>query len=856
MEGRTEIHVQQTNTAWDEAANELIVFKTREREFDFAPYAAILGRDFTVSACNAIKYNKNGIKVRTWQDNYVASLERILVSLVLFLRYATRGDLLPADFSDSDWEQFCKWYRDWLEGRPLAPRTIDKHIRSTNTVLLSLLANKTIPWKLELPLLHSTTRAKQCQPHNAPRRRKYNNAPQGVDETTQPFRIHDTRDRRVYDFSGYVELGNEFTRDVVKQFNVLQASYASIKALYKAWAQFASFLLQCKSTEGQSAFFLTLASPNFRGITEREWEQRIYLWRDKLANDAALRLSGAHGYVQDFRSVWSTLSQADIVPAVSIKGFKNGKKYSNSQRRKVLSQLARSRTDVQAVASKKIWERLERFFDTNEKPEASSFIQALSHDLPPDELASLTVEQTIERIYELNSKRLATLRRCAEQDFSQWYSHWQRGNQALQHATRTGEELVDLLESPLRSISERRRNSGNFLYHCDQPARLGNALAYVLSAQKGITTGINGRFHHLSRAHAKTRDEFHAYLHPHPLATAALWVLTLVDTGANCEVARLMPCDCLTDSNSPTHKRILLGAKQRAGGKVIYDELPILPTTDQSLSLVQAITQYKEMTHRYRELAADNVRGHLLLREEHRAIDFLTEYSARDWFKRLISQHPALEGLRVLPSMIRPSVLMEAQHHNSGNVVAAQILADHASASTTLNNYTGRTPVILKYSLLIREFQERFQTVIIASIDGAAQKLGLTEEEFRRIFSEAARTGLGVACLNPTAGIQPGTRRGETCTRQDSCWGCNMRWVVATRENIADLVLFNQYLKTAQDSYAPNNPERWEKFWLPWLVFSDIALSKLALGETAQLFEEGRALAADQARHYTPIPLT
>jgi len=340
------------------------------------------------------------------------------------------------------------------------------------------------------------------------------------------------------------------------------------------------------------------------------------------------------------------------------------------------------------------------------------------------------------------------------------------------------------------------------------------------------------------------------------LATIALWTIGQIDTGANSSVVRLIPEKCITDTNRSTHKHILVGTKQSAGGKAIYDELSVSPCDGQSISFVQAIAQYREMSSRYRTLANDSVNKYLLIREAHGEIDVVTEWWARDWFKRFVAQSSPLKGNGILPSMIRPSVLMDIQHRNAGKIAAAQVLADHTNPSTTLTHYTGRAPVILRYTLLIREFQDRFQAVIIASVDGAADKLGLSKEEFRQLFSEAARTGLGVACLNPMAGIQPGTRPGEACTRQDRCWDCRMRWVVATRENISDLVLFNQYLRTAQEGYALDYPERWEHVWLPWLVFTEIALTKLGQGETTMVLAEGKKHALEKAKHFTPLPLT
>lgn len=100
---------------------------------------------------------------------------------------------------------------------------------------------------------------------------------------------------------------------------------------------------------------------------------------------------------------------------------------------------------------------------------------------------------------------------------------------------------------------------------------------------------------------------------------------------------------------------------------------------------------------------------------------------------------------------------MDVQFTNEGHIAAAQAIADHSDTATT-NIYTGRTPIRMFYNLKIQEFQRRFQSIIIVTIDGSAEKLGLTAEQFRTILSDAYRTGLGVACLDPFAGVQPASK--------------------------------------------------------------------------------------------------
>jgi hypothetical protein len=144
---------------------------------------------------------------------------------------------------------------------------------------------------------------------------------------------------------------------------------------------------------------------------------------------------------------------------------------------------------------------------------------------------------------------------------------------------------------------------------------------------------------------------------------------------------------------------------------------------------------------------------------------------------------------------------------------------------------------------MIREFQSLFQAVVIYSIREAGRKLGLTAGHVKKLFGEACRTGLGVACLDPKSGIQPGSEKGKTCTQLQNCPNCSNRVVVATVENLRDLILWNHHLEQSRIDWELTQPEKWERNWLPWLVFTRVVIEKARRGRTVPQFTKANALA-------------
>jgi hypothetical protein len=665
-----------------------------------------------------------------------------------------------------------------------------------------------------------------------------------------------------YDYTDFQPLARAL---LLASIPILKKRYCEVteetaKGFHHAFTSFLRFLCAQKKDGLRHEFFLMLQTEDHRNISSLTWEKVIYDWRDHLIHQVSKQKPVAiitkHKTVGKMRQVWTALASAGIVPEVKLKGIKGAKARQGRKGIPSLAQLKpKDKTLADPLTAKQtsVTEKLIRYFDDDEKSEAVEFLNALCAHISPERVGKLSLEALVTEIAKLNAERVESIRRCAEKDFLYWYEHWLKGQQAIVKARFSPAEIVDLLDRPERSVSERNRNATEYI-HGNTEQHLGNALNLIIGAVGSDITGIGGRYHHIARRWGGI-GRLHAYIHPHQRATLALWVLLLVDTGANCEVARELPANCIRKTEDSTYMTVMFSLKARAGYKRIKDCLPVEPQAGQILSTVQAIQHYQAMSARYREMADQETAKLLLLDIRKGVIIGITEFRARDDFKAFLKDHTDLKSLDIRPSFIRPSYLLKLQHDSyQAPMEVAQAQADHSS-STITQTYTGRAHTKLVYAMQIREFTKLYQAVVIASIDGAAEKLGISSIEAAKLFSDASRSGLGVACLNPNAGIQPGTRHGESCTRLDACPGCEMRYLVGTVDNIADLILFQEYLKSMEEVAMQTSPGNWERRWLPWLALAEVALAKFAHGETATAFAQARVKADARRPTYKPFPL-
>jgi hypothetical protein len=130
----------------------------------------------------------------------------------------------------------------------------------------------------------------------------------------------------------------------------------------------------------------------------------------------------------------------------------------------------------------------------------------------------------------------------------------------------------------------------------------------------------------------------------------------------------------------------------------------------------------------------------------------------------------------------------------------------------------------------MRDFSRIFEAALVHGIKDVAAKLGVTADELASLREIALETGLGFICLDPFAGVRPGTTPGERCDRLQECPDCPLRRFVATHRALMALYLTHRALSEKRDSFESRNPRRWARVWLPWLALTTAVIAKLTSG--------------------------
>jgi len=487
----------------------------------------------------------------------------------------------------------------------------------------------------------------------------------------------------------------------------------------------------------------------------------------------------------------------------------------------------------------------------------AAFLQVLEQEaerrtnLPDDPIAAIRI---------ILSDRLATLRACAVEDFNKWSSHFDDGHAILALADMDGRSVERLVYSTDEDAYRRQQHLRHALPSHRSDITLARFLAMIEHRWNGCpprattpeTLADRGQFYNKFYRKYGGYQEIDALLNAHPEAIIAVIVLYLVDSGANVSTARTLHFKCLQTSEIAGHKRIS-GTKSRPEIKAIFHDLPV-KAPELGVTTVQAVEKLMIMTARYREQASGQDKQALFLVRPQSNVIPIPEHLLTSWFKDFCARHPELAELKLAPSMIRPSVLLDLALSKDGNLIAAQYKAHHSDVSTT-DGYTRKWPMRLLYEEKMKRFMQEFQATAIAPIAGAAERLGISIAEAEQLLDRAERNGLGVLCLKPRAGIQPGTKAGVVCHVIEKCLGCSAQIVVPEPEAIADMIIFNEELWKEQERFEAEQDQRWEELWLLWLAFTEVVLEEMSKGPQAAILGQAREIAACRRADPSFVPI-
>jgi hypothetical protein len=325
------------------------------------------------------------------------------------------------------------------------------------------------------------------------------------------------------------------------------------------------------------------------------------------------------------------------------------------------------------------------------------------------------------------------------------------------------------------------------------------------------------------------------YLSPATSALSAVLTLYLLGSGSNVSVGRTLEIECVQTSEEPKHSKVT-GFKARAGGK------PIFATLEDRSPSIRGLRWLQRATECLRPHAAKANRGLLFLSKISKGVEvkLLGEEIFREDFKRLVASIPELSGVNITPNMLRPSVLLKATLESEGRTRISLALGQHGP--NVNQGYTNKFPTRYLHDIDIRHFMHSMETLVIQNVEEAHEFLNVDKEKFGGRVEAVMKTGLGTMCADRHA--RPGNE-GAACKSID-CWNdCPQLIVIARKEDMAILQIWQHSLRAVEGDWVRDQPDRWAAVWLPWLCFVDAVEMKMRSSIFAPIWHEAIELASE-----------
>jgi len=452
-------------------------------------------------------------------------------------------------------------------------------------------------------------------------------------------------------------------------------------------------------------------------------------------------------------------------------------------------------------------------------------------------------EDFTEAIHEITRSRLLEIRIAASRTFLKWKNIHEQGNELIKSATVDTEEFAKKLEQRTNNVGGWRDYLSSMLPIHNKHQTLCNLLAiiranYASTPPNTATTGYQmwdkksrlvGGIEHVA-----------AHLIPTRKALSAALTLYLCESGANVAVALTLLRDCVQPSNVEYHKKVV-GRKDRSYGKAIYDDLATKTTDDECISAVNAL-DYIAKTLNSVNATVDSDNESLSMHFRSGRLQLLTEFAFRDEFKAICNTSEYLKKFNLVPSMLRPTVLLDIQLQDPANLGVAQLMAQHEQGATT-EGYTNKLPHRIRMENHILDYQKTLEFVMTSGEDEPHTKLDVSEEEWEARRESAQRTGFGVFCSDRITIDASGKK--SKCDEVEHCVQCKhsdskkRMWVSADPESISDMIIWRTSLEKHEKAFTAKNIDRWEDVWVAWQAFYFVVLEqKMTRGKLSAIKKE------------------
>lgn len=480
----------------------------------------------------------------------------------------------------------------------------------------------------------------------------------------------------------------------------------------------------------------------------------------------------------------------------------------------------------------------------------------------------MSLDDHLSAVQTLNLERLAALRECLEKELLAEYEAFRRGQTFISTARVADIRAIQncLKAVPLQSSRARLRGMVElqlkraFGSACDF---LALAVRWIAARRKGILRmGDMSKKEHAMISLAGGRRCVLPCLEASPVAANACFGILLIDTALNVAVLEELPQDPFIGKASRGQIKVglLSGIKIRAGGKPVSAAISefeeeyqaSLPLKDSynAVSGIEAIRMYQEMSAPIRKRCSPKVAKCFWLQPFGTSLNGgpvvagLKTAASTLWpnFLDRHKHHPVIGGLRITRQMIRTTVKSIRAVKNGFHHAIVQTLGDHSSPATTMG-YILKPWIRAQLSEQVRSFQTLLEATLAENIPGAAESLGIDQDELRRRVEVGIEAGLDFVCVTLRPADQKNIAHGPTCDPLQPCDTCPVRRFVPTDENFITLHLAHRALRQAEGSLLAVNPERWAKIWLPWRAMTEAYVGKLRESPHRRRYEMAASLA-------------
>ena len=441
-----------------------------------------------------------------------------------------------------------------------------------------------------------------------------------------------------------------------------------------------------------------------------------------------------------------------------------------------------------------------------------------------------------EAMLEITDLRLLEIRIQASNTFKDWQQLHQEGVELLNLATVDCNEFRSML-AKRKSISYRWSQYIKDVFPVDDKQL---ALANLLTVIKTLYSACppNVETTNMQMWNKKYQlfggvERVASYLVPTRKAISSALTLYLCESGANVAVALTLPNDCVRKSGVAQHKKVV-GKKDRSFGKSIYDDLAVKSDSPECVSAVNALE--------YICSAQPKSDDGTLLYYQKGAIQPLTEFAFRNEFKAICNHSDYLKQFRLVPSMLRPTVLLNVQLKDPANLGVAQLIAQHESGATT-EGYTNKLPHRIRMEKDMLEFQQTIEVVIVDD-DNAHEKLNMTQNQWREKKQKVVKTGWGVFCKDREIDNELGEK--VKCSEVENCVKCkhDRMLVSADPVSISDMIIWKTALDNNESEFISKNMNRWSDVWVPWQAFFTVVLEeKMTRGKLSSIKKQATEIA-------------